>query len=128
MNEDSVGSWSMINIVFPLHLVAGLLEYSCKRIFLFWFWFKYTTGPGGMFEDKMTPGEQASTWVTRYEYESNCLSVLPHFITLPAPTRVLWSTLPLHLAVALKAPFITVGRLVEREYIIALNLNVFCYP
>jgi hypothetical protein len=78
-----------------------------------------------MFEDKMTPGEQASTWVTRYEYETNCLSILPHFLTLPDPTGVLWSTLPLHLAVALKAPFITVGRLVEREYYMALISMMF---
>jgi hypothetical protein len=77
-----------------------------------------------MFLDKMTPGEQTSTWVTRYEYEVNCLSFL-HFLTLPDPTGVLWSTLPLHLAVALKAPFITIGRLVEREYYMVLKSMIF---
>jgi hypothetical protein len=88
--------------------------------------------PGSLLKDKMTPGEQCSTWVTRYEYEKNCLSILPHFLTLPDPTSVLWSTLPLHLAVALKAPFITVGRLVEREYnnnkCFKMNAALLWYP
>lgn len=54
---------------------------------------------GGLFQDKLTPAQQARTWVTRFDSAD--------------PTQVRWSQLPLHLAIVCGAPFSVVGRLIE---------------
>lgn len=49
--------------------------------------------------DPITPAHQAKTWVTRFAPDD--------------PQKVLWSQLPLHLAIVCDAPFAVIGRLIE---------------
>jgi hypothetical protein len=49
--------------------------------------------------DPITPAEQAKTWVTRFAPDDD--------------QKVLWSQLPLHLAIVCDAPFSVIGRLIE---------------
>ncbi|GKY94455.1 hypothetical protein MPSEU_000411400 [Mayamaea pseudoterrestris] len=54
---------------------------------------------GSLWADKLTPVEQAKTWVTRFDPEDT--------------TKIKWSQLPLHLAIVIEAPVSIIRRLVE---------------
>lgn len=57
--------------------------------------------PESLFPDKMSPEEQARTWVTRYETRPD------------GSKKVRWSQLPIHAAVIFGAPSVIIQQLVE---------------
>jgi hypothetical protein len=54
---------------------------------------------GSFFTDPISPRDQARTWVTRFDPDDS--------------TRVMWSQLPIHLAIVCAAPPAIIGRLVK---------------
>jgi hypothetical protein len=70
----------------------SLVSFSCT-------FFSYAHRPGDFFSDPVTPVEQVTTWITRYNRKDS--------------SQTQWSILPLHLAIILDAPYKIIGCLVE---------------